>query len=70
MQMKQAELQLKAQQVQASAQLDAERVKIEQQELQMEAEKSGVQLAADRRRDSNKIDLELAKLTSGKNNRK
>jgi hypothetical protein len=59
-------LQRKAQKDQADAILDAERLKLDQQELQLDAQKEGVRVAADRRKDNNKIDLELAKLMSGK----
>jgi len=65
-QLKQADLQRKAQKDQADAILDAERLKLDQQELQLDAQKEGVRVAADRRKDNNKIDLELAKLMSGK----
>jgi hypothetical protein len=68
-QLKQAELQRKAQKDMADAALEAERIKISQQELQIDAQKEGVKLAADRRRDNTKLDLELAKLAAGKQNR-
>jgi hypothetical protein len=60
-QLKQQELQLKAQKNQADAIIDAKQLEIEQQELQIDAQKAGAKLAADRRKDSTKLDLDLLK---------
>ena len=49
------------------ATLDAEKLKLEQQELQLDAQKEGVRAAADRRKDSTQLDLELAKLMEQEN---
>jgi len=68
-QFKQQELQLKAQKNQADALIDAEQLKIEQQELQLDAQKMGAKLAADRRKDSTKLDLDLLKTIKDSNNR-
>ncbi len=67
-QYKQQELQLKAQKNQADALIDAEQLKIEQQELQLDAQKIGAKLAADRRKDSTKLDLDLLKTIKDSNN--
>jgi len=68
-QLKQAALQQKAQKDLVDSALEAEKLKIDQQELQLDAQKEGVKLAADRRKDNTKLDLELAKMMAGKNNR-
>jgi hypothetical protein len=68
-QFKQATLQQKAQKDLVDSALEAEKLKIDQQELQLDAQKEGVKLAADRRKDNTKLDLELAKMMTGKNNR-
>ena len=68
-QFKQAQLQQKAQKDLVDSALEAEKLKIDQQELQLDAQKEGVKLAADRRKDNTKLDLELAKMMTGKNNR-
>jgi hypothetical protein len=65
-QLKQAELQRKAQKDLVDSALEAERLKIDQQELAIDAQKEGVKLAADRRKDNTKLDLELAKMMTGK----
>jgi hypothetical protein len=62
-------LQQKAQKDLVESALEAEKLKIDQQELQLDAQKEGVKLAADRRKDNTKLDLELAKMMTGKNNR-
>ena len=49
------------------AMLDADKLKLEQQELQLDAQKEGVRAAADRRKDSTQLDLELAKLMEQEN---
>jgi len=66
-QIKQQELQLKAQKNQADALIDAEQLKIEQQELQIDAQKAGAKLAADRRKDTTKLDLDLLKTIKDSN---
>jgi hypothetical protein len=66
-QLKQAELQRKVQKDQMDAMLDAEKLKLDQQELQLDAQKEGVRAAADRRKDSTQLDLELAKLMEQEN---
>jgi hypothetical protein len=65
-QIKQAELQLKAQKNQVDAMLDAEKLKLDQKELELDAQKEGVRVAASRRKDNNKLDLELAKMMTDK----
>jgi len=70
MQLRQAELQQKAKEAQADAVLEAEKLKIDQQEVDLEAEKQGAKLAADRRRDSSKLDLELLKTMKDNNPRR
>ena len=67
MQIKQQELQLKAQKNKADALIDAEQLKIEQQELQIDAQKAGAKLAADRRKDTTKLDLDLLKTIKDSN---
>ena len=66
-QLKQQELQLKAQKNQADAIIDAKQLEIEQQELQIDAQKAGAKLAADRRKDSTKLDLDLLKTIKDSN---
>jgi hypothetical protein len=61
-QLKQQEMQRKTEKDKADAFLSAQKLKLEEQDLQIEAQKEGVRLAAERRKDSNKLDLELAKL--------
>jgi hypothetical protein len=69
MQLKQAELQRKAQKDVLDATLKAKEIQIDEQELQLDAQKEGVRVAANRRKDNNKLDLEIANL-SGVNNGK
>ena len=57
-----AEIKRKSRKDQADAVLGAEELKLEKEELRMSTEKDAVKLAASRRQDNNKIDLELAKL--------
>tara|TARA_R110001583_G_scaffold48044_3_gene150321 strand:- start:1525 stop:3993 length:2469 start_codon:yes stop_codon:yes gene_type:complete len=57
-----AEIKRKSRKDQADAVLGAEELKLEKEELQMSTEKDAVKLAASRRQNNNKIDLELAKL--------
>tara|TARA_R100000951_G_C2641494_1_gene181093 strand:- start:1592 stop:2161 length:570 start_codon:yes stop_codon:yes gene_type:complete len=65
-QLKQAELQRKAKKDQIDALMEAQKIKLDQQELQLEEQKEGVRAAADRRKDSTQLDIELAKLMSQK----
>jgi len=65
-QMKQAELQLKAQKNQVDALFDAEKLKLDKQELELDAKKEGVRVAANRRQENNKLDLELARMMADK----
>ncbi len=57
-QLKQAELQRKAAKDQAD-------IQIKEQELQIEAQEAGAKLAADRRKDATKLDLDILKATKG-----
>ena len=41
--------------------IDAEKLKIDQQELQLDAEKQGAKLAADRRKDKTRLNLDVLK---------
>jgi len=74
-QMQQAELQLRAQEIQRKAAKDQADAQLEQQKMQakaaidverlkLEAQKEGVRLAASRRKDNTKLDLELARIMS------
>jgi hypothetical protein len=67
--LRKAELQRKVQKDVADTAFNAQRLNLDKQELAIEAEKEGVRLAADRRRDNTKLDLELAKMITGPNNR-
>tara|TARA_Y100001973_G_scaffold89693_1_gene136291 strand:+ start:134 stop:2527 length:2394 start_codon:yes stop_codon:yes gene_type:complete len=74
-QMQQAELQIKAKEVerkakkdQADAMLKAEKLKLDEQEVQIAAEKSNVQLEIDKRDKDNKMDMEIFK-TLNQNNK-
>ena len=60
-QLQAAELQRKSKKDQADAMIDAEQLKIEQQEMQIDARKAGVKMAAERRRDNAKADLDVIK---------
>lgn len=69
MQKDQADIQLRQRQQAHKEQMDAidkalqERgINLDKQELELEAEKAGAQLAADRRRDNNKMDMEIARM--------
>ena len=59
-------MQLKAQKNQVDAVLDAEKIKLDRQELELDAQKEGVRVAASRRKDNNKLDLEIAKMMTEK----
>jgi len=61
-----AEIKRKSRKDQADAVLGAEELKLEKEELRMSTEKDAVKLAASRRQNNNKIDLELAKLMKEK----
>ena len=65
----QAEMQLKGQEQQRKTikdqmdlQIDQAQLQLEKQQLDMDAERNGSRMSADRRKDGNKIDLELTKL--------
>ena len=60
-QLQAAELQRKTQKDQADTMIDAKQLELDQQELQIDAQKAGAKLAADRRKDSTKLDLDLLK---------
>ena len=60
-QLKAAELERKTKKDQADAAIDMEQLKLDREELVIDAKKSGVKMAADRRRDNTKSDLELLK---------
>ena len=64
MQLKQAELQRKMQKDQADTSIDQQQLEIERQELEIDAQKAGAKLAADRRTANTKLDLDLMKATS------
>ena len=61
-QLKQAEQQRKTVKDQIDARIKAKELQLDEQELKMQAEKDNVTFAANRRRDTNSVDLELAKL--------
>ena len=63
-QLKQAELQRKMQKDQADVAVDQQQLEIERQELEIDAQKAGAKLAADRRTANTKLDLDLMKATS------
>jgi len=63
-QLKQAELQRKTQKDQADVTIDQQQLEIERQELEIDAQKAGAKLAADRRTANTKLDLDLMKATS------
>jgi hypothetical protein len=76
LQVKQAEAQRKAAKDQVDAQLrqaelqrkavkDQADIQIKEQELQIEAQEAGAKLAADRRKDATKLDLDILKATKG-----
>ena len=74
-QMQQAELQIKAQEVQrkakkdqADAMLKAEKLRLDEQEVQIDAQKNNVQLEIDKRDKDNKMDMEIFK-TINQNNK-
>ena len=60
-QLQAAELQRKTQKDQADAMIDAEQLKLDRQEMQIDARKAGVKMAAERRRDNAKSDLDTLK---------
>ena len=61
-QLKQRQQQHKEQMDNIEATLKAKGLKLEREELELEAEKAGAQLAANRRKDNLQIDMELAKM--------
>jgi hypothetical protein len=64
MQIKQGELQRKMQKDQTDASIDMEQIAIAKQELEIDAQKAGAKLAADRRTANTKLDLDLMKTQS------
>ena len=64
MQIKQAEIQRKTQKDQADVAIDQQQLEIERQELEIDAQKAGAKLAADRRTANTKLDLDLMKTQS------
>ena len=77
MQIKQQEVQIKQQEVQRKTQkdkadvlVDARKLELEEQEMMINAQKSGVKMAADRRASNAKIDLETVKTMQNGKNRK
>tara|TARA_R100001377_G_scaffold9705_1_gene4943 strand:- start:2897 stop:5389 length:2493 start_codon:yes stop_codon:yes gene_type:complete len=65
-QIKQADLQRRTQKDQVDAMMNAEKLKLDKQELQLDAQKEGVRLAASRRQENNKLDLEIARMMAEK----
>jgi hypothetical protein len=47
--------------------LDAEQLKLDQQELAIEAQKDGIKIAISKRTDENKLDVELMRLIEQQN---
>ena len=70
MQLKQAELQRKTQKDQADVAIDQQQLEIEKQELEIDAQKAGAKLAADRRTANTKLDLDLMKTQSEVENKR
>ena len=64
MQIKQGELQRKMQKDQTDASIDMEQIAISKQELEIDAQKAGAKLAADRRTANTRLDLDLMKTQS------
>jgi hypothetical protein len=64
MQIKQGELQRKMQKDQTDASIDMEQIAIAKQELEIDAQKAGAKLAADRRTANTRLDLDLMKAQS------
>ena len=64
-QLKAAELERKTNKDQADMMIEAEKLKLEEQELQIDAQKTGAKLAADRRKDNTKLDLDILKTMQG-----
>ncbi len=64
MQIKQGELQRKMQKDQTDASIDMEQISIAKQELEIDAQKAGAKLAADRRTANTRLDLDLMKTQS------
>jgi len=65
-QVKQGELQRKTKKDQVEATLDVEQLKLDKQELEIDAQKAGAKLAADRRTANTKLDLDLMKEVKSK----
>ena len=60
-QLKAAELERKSKKDEADTALEMEQLKLDREELVIDAKKSGVKMAADRRRDNAKSDLDILK---------
>jgi len=65
-QLKQAELQRKTQKDQADATIDMEQLKLAKQELEIDAQKAGAKLAADRKTANTRLDLDLLREAKNK----
>ena len=61
MQLRQAELQRKSQKDQADIAIDQQQLQLEEQELQMDTEKTVAKMAADRRKDARKTEIDVMK---------
>jgi hypothetical protein len=70
MQLKQAELQRKTQKDQADVAIDQAQLELEARELQLDTEKTVAKMAADRRRDAAKIELDAVKTASDAANKR
>jgi hypothetical protein len=69
-QLKQADLERKTQKDLADIQINKQQLDIENQELQIDAQKAGAKLAADRKTANTKLDLDLMKATSEAENKR
>ena len=69
-QIKQADVERKVQKDKVDAMIDTRKLELEEQEMIMDAQKSGVKMAADRRASNAKIDLETVKTMQNGRNRK
>ena len=63
----QTDAQLSQQKMQLEAQLAQKKLEIEQAELELEERKSGAKQAADRRRDTTKLDMDLLNMRNANN---
>ena len=69
-QIKQQDVERKTQKDKVDAMIDTRKLELEEQEMMMDAQKSGVKMAADRRASNAKIDLETVKTMQNGRNRK